>query len=163
MKHIANVITSSRIILTFILLPIPIFSLPFYLVYALCGFTDMIDGFIARRTNTQSEFGAKLDSVADTFFSFVCLYKVIFAIDLNAWIWSWIALIAIIKVLNIIFGYIFEKRIIMLHTTANKVTGFLLFIWVFVIFFIDINTAALPICMIATFAALQESYYIKIR
>ena len=41
------------------------FSLPFFLIFALAGLTDMLDGFVARTTVTESELGARLDSIAE--------------------------------------------------------------------------------------------------
>jgi CDP-diacylglycerol--glycerol-3-phosphate 3-phosphatidyltransferase len=64
-KHIANIITGSRIVLSLPLLFLPLSSAWFYALYLLCGFTDMIDGTVARRTNSASEFGARLDTVSD--------------------------------------------------------------------------------------------------
>ena len=61
----ANVITSIRIICSIALLFCPVASVPFYVLYLTAGFTDMIDGTIARKTGTVSEFGSKLDTVAD--------------------------------------------------------------------------------------------------
>lgn len=45
----------------------------FYVVYLTAGLTDMADGAIARRTNSVSEFGTKLDTFADFVFVVVCL------------------------------------------------------------------------------------------
>ena len=57
-KHIANIITGSRIVFSLPLLVIPLTSAWFYVFYLLCGLSDMIDGTVARRTNSVSEFGA---------------------------------------------------------------------------------------------------------
>ena len=61
----ANIITGCRILCSIILLFIPAFSHTFYILYLVAGFTDMIDGTIARKTNTASEFGSRLDTIAD--------------------------------------------------------------------------------------------------
>ncbi len=37
----------------------------------------MIDGTVARKTGTESEFGSKLDSTADLMFVTVCLLKLL--------------------------------------------------------------------------------------
>ena len=71
----ANFITSLRIICSIALLLCPALSPVFYALYISAGFTDMIDGTIARKTNTVSEFGSKLDTVAD--FIFVPLFAAI--------------------------------------------------------------------------------------
>ena len=36
-----------------------------------CGLTDVMDGIIARKTNTVSDFGAKLDTGADFIFAVI--------------------------------------------------------------------------------------------
>lgn len=69
----ANIITVCRIILSIILIFLTPNSSPFYMVYILCGFTDMLDGFVARKTHSESDIGAKLDSIADITFVAVCL------------------------------------------------------------------------------------------
>lgn len=56
----------------------------FFCFYTFAGITDVLDGFIARRTNTESDKGARLDSIADLMFYtvmiirlFPVLYKVL--------------------------------------------------------------------------------------
>lgn len=67
-KHIANILTSCRILGSILLLFFPTFSVEFYIIYIFCGFSDMTDGTIARKTNSVSRFGSRLDTVADLFF-----------------------------------------------------------------------------------------------
>ena len=62
-NKVANIITGSRIVLSLPLLFIPLSSVWFYALYLLCGLSDMIDGTVARRTSSASEFGARLDTV----------------------------------------------------------------------------------------------------
>ena len=97
----ANIITGSRIAGSILLLCFPVLSPGFYTLYLLCGFTDMIDGAIARKTNTVSEFGSKLDTVADFGFVVTCLFKLLPVLQIPGWLWIWIAVIAMIKVANI--------------------------------------------------------------
>ena len=77
LDDIANIITSCRILCSMGILCFPAFSPEFYTMYFLCGFSDMIDGTIARKTNAVSEFGSKLDTVADFVFVVVCLIKLL--------------------------------------------------------------------------------------
>ena len=60
----ANAITLLRISGTAVLLFLRPFSPAFFVVYTLTGVTDVLDGFVARKTGTASDFGAKLDSAA---------------------------------------------------------------------------------------------------
>ena len=55
----ANLITGTRILCSVALLFCSAFSTSFYILYLVAGFTDIIDGEVARRTNTVSTFGVK--------------------------------------------------------------------------------------------------------
>ena len=76
-KHIANIITGSRIAFSLPLLFIPLSSAWFAILYLVCGLTDMVDGTIARKTGSVSKFGARLDTVADFVFMSVCCVKIL--------------------------------------------------------------------------------------
>ena len=136
------------------------FSITFYIY---CGLSDILDGFLARKYKITSEFGAKIDSIADMIFVFGSILKIIPVIEIPIAIYIWITIIILIKVFNIILGYIQYKKLTLLHTIANKITGFVLFIIPLMIGFIDIKILESLICGVATFSAIQEAYYIKIR
>ena len=159
-KHIANIITCCRILSSFLLLFFPAFSLDFYITYLLCGFSDMIGGTIARKTNSTSKFGSQLDTIADLIFVVVSLFKLLPVIHIPWWLWIWAAVIAVIKISNIICGYVSKKRFISLHTIMNKVTGLLLFLLPLTISFLKLNYTAIVVCSTATLSALQEGLYI---
>ena len=160
-KHIANIITSCRILLSITLLFCPVFSVCFYSTYILCGFTDMVDGTIARKTNAVSEFGARLDTTSDFLFFAVTLIKLMPVIHIPKWIWVWIVIIAIIKIFNVILGFIYTKKLISLHTVMNKITGLLLFLIPLALQFIEIKYSLIAVCIVATISAIQEGYYIR--
>ena len=119
----ANIITCIRIVLSVGLLFCPTFSPVFYELYIAAGFSDMIDGAVARRTGTVSEFGSRLDTFADIVFVAVCLIKVLPVLDVPVWLYIWIAIIAFIKVANIAVGYIRQKEFVSMHSLINKMTG----------------------------------------
>lgn len=120
----------------------------------------MIDGIVARKTGKESEFGARLDSIADIVFVLVCLVKLIPVINIPVWLYVWIGIIALIRIINIVSGFIIQKRFVMLHTIMNKVTGFVLFVLPLTMPFVKIKYTAIPVCAVATFAAIQEGYFI---
>ena len=155
-KQTANFVTVSRIAASVLMLFTKVFSVTFYILYMLCGITDMLDGVIARKTKTASIFGEKLDSIADFVFVSVCLVKLLPVLNIHRWLWIWTAIIAMIKLLNVAYGYIREHRLVTFHTVANRLTGFILFLLPMTKQFVNINYAAIPVCIIATFAALQE-------
>ena len=117
----------------------------------------MIDGTIARKTHSITEFGAKMDTVADIVFVAVSLIKILPAINVPYTIWIWGALIAVIKIGNIILGYACQKQLISLHTVLNKITGFLLFLLPLTLTFADVKYTSVTVCSVATFAAIHES------
>ena len=163
MKNIANYLSISRIIMSIILAISETFSFPFYIIYIYCGISDMLDGYIARKTKSTSKIGAGLDSVADIIFVIVAIIKILPALYLSKGIIIWIVIIALIKVTNVICAYIFYKKLVLLHTTANKITGFILFITSFIIANTNSIIFEIIICSIATFAAVQEGHYIRTR
>lgn len=160
-NQIANIITGSRILCSILILFCPTFSVWFYAAYLLCGFTDMVDGTIARKTNTISEFGARLDTVADFVFVVVSLIKLLPSTHIPIWLWIWGIVIAVIKISNIISGLIYKKQLISIHTITNKITGMLLFLLPLTLHFIEIKYSSLLVCSIATFSAIQERRYIE--
>lgn len=158
---IANMITSARIFCSVFLLFTTPLSSWFYILYSICGFTDMIDGTVARKTNTANEFGAKLDTVADFIFIVVGFIKLLPVLDIEIWLWIWIAAIAVIKITNLISSWICYKRLLIEHTIVNKVTGALMFLLPYTFAFVPLKYSAIVVCSIATFAAVQEGHFIK--
>ena len=158
-KHIANILTSCRILGSILLLFFPTFSVGFYILYLLCGFSDMIDGTIARKTNSTSQFGSQLDTIADLVFVAVAIFKLLPVIHLPGWLWIWGGCIAIIKVTNIIWGVVYRKKLVDVHTVLNKTTGLLLFLLPLTVQFVEPAYSLVIVCLIATIAAIQEGYY----
>ena len=154
----ANIITEIRIVLSIALLFCPALSPAFYALYIAAGITDMIDGTVARKTGTVSEFGSRLDTVADIIFVAVCLIKLLPIMHVPVWLYIWIAIIALIKVTNIAIGYISQKEFISVHSLMNKVIGGMLFVLPLTLAFIDLRYSAAVVCMAATVAAIQEGF-----
>ena len=159
--NIANIITGSRILFSIGLLLCPVFSVPFFTMYLAAGFSDMIDGAVARKTNTVTEFGSRLDTMADFVFVVVCLIKFLPVIDIPMWLSAWVGIIALIKGINIAFGYSARRKFVSVHTAMNKVTGVLLFVLPLTFPFIRLEFTTVFVCVIATFAAIQEGHHIR--
>ena len=121
----------------------------------------MLDGFLARQWGVESKFGARLDSLADFVFVIAVGYKLFPWLKLPATLWMMIGLIALVKIVNAISSYVVKHRIEYLHTKANKVTGFLLFVGVMTIGQSYFVSVAWVIACIALFAALQEGHFIR--
>ena len=157
----ANLITSCRILFSLLLLFFPALSPGFYGLYIAAGLSDMLDGFVARRTNSASPLGARLDSLADLVFLAICLIKLLPVLALPVWLWVWVGLIALLRLVNILSGFVCRKKLVLLHTRANKLTGALLFLLPLSLGFLNISYIAIPLCALASFAAIQEGHFIR--
>ena len=157
----ANALTICRIALSIALLIPDAFSPAFFSIYALAGLTDMLDGYVARRTSSESELGARLDSVADLVLVVICLVKILPVIDVPMWLWIWVAAIVLVKVVNVASGLVVEKRLVMPHTIANKVAGFVVFLVPFAIPLFGVTIPSIVACAVATSAAVQEGHLIR--
>ena len=157
----ANIITCIRIVLSAALLFSPALSPVFWALYLAAGFSDMIDGAAARKTGTVSELGSRLDTIADVVFTAVCLIKLLPVLDIPAWLYTWIAVIAGIKLLNIAMGYLKQKQFPAVHSVLNNVTGGLLFLFPLTLTWIDLRYSAAAVCAVAAVAAIHEGYLIQ--
>lgn len=161
-KQIANIITIIRILGCICLLFCPVFSIRFYVTYLLCGITDMADGTVARKAKSTSALGARLDTVADSVFTAVCFAKILPLMQFPAWLWAWIVMIATIKIGNIVWELISNKKLVSVHTILNKVTGFLLFLFPLTLSFIDPLYSSAAVCFMATLSAISEVHHTRV-
>lgn len=117
----------------------------------------MLDGYVARKTQTQSELGARLDSFAD-FILFVAI-----TVSVIRWIGNevsiflpWIIITVCIRCGNVAISAYKYHSFAILHTWANKLTGFLVF--VIPLFLLYEQFAILwPVCTIAILSAVEEA------
>lgn len=161
LNKMADIVTGSRIVCSIALLFFPVFSPAFYMLYIAAGVSDMIDGAVARKTGTVSNFGSKLDTAADFVLAAACLIKMIPVLDIPTWLIIWTAVIALIKIINILSGYVVRKEFAAVHTVMNKLTGIALFLLPFTLSMIDLKYSGLFVCALATFAAVQEGHLIR--
>ena len=157
----ANMITCIRMICSIVLVFCPAFSVSFYVLYVLSGVSDMLDGIVARHFKTVSDFGSKLDTVADLIFCLVCFIKIISVLKFERWMFIWIFVIALIKLINLISAYVVQKRFVACHSNLNKLTGVLLFCLLITIKVIDLRYSMVVIGIVATLAAIQEGHLIR--
>ena len=154
MPQLPNIITLLRIAGSFGLLLCDVTGVAFWLIYGLCGISDIADGWLARKLKCVTKTGALLDSMADICFVACCAWKLLPILDLPQWLWLWAGVIVVIKVVNQLSALVLYGHCCFPHTAANKVTGFLLFIAVPITFFTIIPITI--VAAIATFAAIHE-------
>ena len=154
MTHLPNSISVVRIAGSIGLLLCNVTSVAFWIIYALCGISDIADGWMARKLKCVTRTGALLDSLADICFVACCAWKLLPILELPQWLWLWAGVIVAIKVVNQLSALVMYGRCCFPHTTANKWAGFLLFIAVPMTAWsiVPISIAAI----VATFAAIHE-------
>jgi len=131
-KKIPNILSASRIFISIALLFMIDFQMIFIIAYILCGVTDILDGFLARRYKCETKFGAQLDSAGDFIFCGVLIYILITHTDFFDMkrISAEIIFVALIRIANIFITKIKFRTWGIMHTLGNKATGILLFIGV---------------------------------
>ena len=122
-KYIASIVTCCRIFGSLLLLFFPASSVEFHIIYVICGISDMVDGTIARKISGVTQMGAKIDSVADIIFVIVSFFKILPTIDIPRWLWIWGFVIALVKIGNVIFGYVAEKQFIIIAYYIEQDNG----------------------------------------
>lgn len=128
-EKLPNCITLFRIAGTLGLLATRPLSPAFFVVYTLCGVSDALDGWLARRLHVASELGAKLDSTADLLFYFVMLMKLMKTLcALLPWqFWCALGAVVLLRLAAYAVAAVRFHRFAALHTIPNKLTGLLVF------------------------------------
>ncbi|MCL2225197.1 MAG: CDP-alcohol phosphatidyltransferase family protein [Defluviitaleaceae bacterium] len=156
MIHLASLVTMGRIIGALILLLTEPLSSLFFVVYFLCCMSDLLDGYIARKTNTTSSHGEILDSVADFIFAAVLLFILIPLFEWENWMPYWIAIIALTRLVSLSVGFVKYHTFSLLHTHTNKITGIALVTFPVFHQLFGFYLTALILCAIASLSALEE-------
>ena len=135
MMNIPNLLTLSRIVLVPFLIVLLSNQHFFYsfLVYTIAGFTDALDGFIARYFNARSRLGAILDPIADKclmvamFVTLSTLYTVPF----------WLMVIVVLRDVFIVIGYclllISTKKIDLKPLWLSKLNTIVQFLYILLV------------------------------
>lgn len=164
-KHIANFLTSIRIVLAFVLLFFmqEKYQIVFLTLYSIAWVTDGLDGKVARALKTQSDFGSKLDDVGDT------LLGIVMGISIFVWIGvelfnflPYAIPLILIRVFNIFYTKKKYGKPYVIHTYGNKFTSFIAFLlpiyYVAVGKYTHYNPFALfyAVIIVGTLASLEE-------
>ena len=155
-KNIPNTLSVIRIVFSFLLLLTQPFSPVFFMLYLICGISDGLDGFFARKYQLSSELGEVLDSVGDFFMVVIVLYLLYPYLNVKSHILYWILLIMVIRISALAVAFIKYRTLAFLHTYANKATGFLLFCYPIFHMAAGPELTAEGLCLIATASAVEE-------
>ena len=124
-KYAADLITGVRLFGAVALIFLTPLSVPFYIVYTVCGLSDAFDGPVARKLGTESRFGSILDSVTDLAFYIVMLVKLLPVIIkmLPKWLLISILVVIVLRLGVYIMTWVMFKHFSSSHTWFNKITG----------------------------------------
>lgn len=142
LKSVPNLLSLLRLVIVAVLWALALLDLSVYVGIGLliAGLTDALDGFIARRRGWVTEYGSRLDSIADTsvvisvIFWILLLRPEIF-LDHLVLIPLWI----FIEASSIIVGWIKFRRIANLHLYSAKAAGVAGYVFVVLAFTFGYN------------------------
>jgi CDP-diacylglycerol--glycerol-3-phosphate 3-phosphatidyltransferase len=130
----------------------------FIIVYIAIGITDVLDGLIARMLGCESDFGAKLDSIADfvfySIFVFVLL-KLYFSMLEIAHLFALMAVV-FIRLINMLLTKLKYKKVVFIHTIANKASGVIIYFMPIVFLFTRNDIIIWIVLTIVLIAAIEE-------
>ena len=108
-QEIPNILTLSRLLAPFILIPLIILNkkISFIIMIIIFSITDFLDGYYARKYKINSLFGKYLDAFVDKIYVGTLLFPVIILINKNLIIFIWLIIILelIISIINIYYFY----------------------------------------------------------
>ena len=134
-------------------------SVEFIVLYAFCGITDVLDGVLARRWGVESEWGSRLDSIADLLFYSAMVTKIVpFLIEKRVHYAVWVVagtavLLRLAAYLLVAFKF---RRFASVHTYANKLTGLAIFSLPFLLYWGNLTAAGLFAGAVGVFSSLEE-------
>lgn len=154
----ADLLTALRIVGALGLLFLMPKSPAFFAVYTLAGLTDVLDGWVARKTGKTSDFGAKLDSVADLLFYAVMLIR-LFPILYETFpvqIWYAVGGVLLLRLASYCTAAVKYHRFASMHTWLNKLTGGAVFLLPYVLQVSSGIPYGWALCALACAASLEE-------
>ena len=165
MKISPNKLSFIRIIFSLLLFFTKPLSYLFFIIYLICSISDVLDGYVARKYNLVTDFGAKLDSIADmTMFlslSGTLIIVLLPVLNFTLEIYVLILIIVILKIASAIYCYIKFEKLSTIHSYLNKITGLLIILIPVLLIFAPSENLIAIICIIATIAAIEE--FLRIR
>lgn len=160
-KHLWNVadtMTTMRMAASVFLLFLPLEDILFLVIYTFAGLTDVLDGYIARKTGKASKFGARLDSISDLLFYSVLLIR-LFPMLYQTFpgeIWYVVLAIIFVRLAAYITAAVKYHRFASLHTWMNKLTGALVFLLPYVLLISSGVEYCWAVYMVAFIASAEE-------
>lgn len=161
MKISPNKLSFIRIIFSLLVFFTKPLSYLFFIIYLICSISDVLDGYVARKYNLVTDFGAKLDSIADMTMFLSLIIVLLPVLNFTLEIYVLILIIVILKIASAIYCYIKFKKLSTIHSYLNKITGLLIILIPVLLIFAPSENLIAIICIIATIAAIEEFLIIR--
>ena len=154
----ADTVTILRMVGTLCLAFVEPETLGFFAVYTITGLTDVLDGWLARKTGTASAFGARLDSIADLLFYGVLLLRLfpVLRQALPVSVWYVVTAVALVRMVAYAVAAVKYHRFASLHTWLNKLTGGAIFLLPYILAISTGVAYSWTVCALACAASLEE-------
>lgn len=158
LAQLPNTITGFRIVGSVVLLFVQPLSTAFYILYTLCGVSDVADGFLARRLKATGELGERLDSVADLLFYAVMLRHIIpFLVPrVPVSVWYCVGGLVLLRLFSYVYANVKYHRFPTLHTYANKFTGALVFLVPYLLLIAPPTPVSWVTCAVCAVSSVEE-------
>lgn len=160
---VANLVTLSRaaLIVPIVVLLCMGLIFPALALYVAAAMTDLVDGWLARRTGRSSVFGAQLDAWVDNIFSIAALTFLVFAYP-GLWDRHSVALVILFgaPIMYLALSYALRRRFLMFHFWSAKLGAALLFcLWPIVA--LTSSESIIPIAaVLIAFSRLEQILFI---
>lgn len=152
----ADAVTASRVPCAVLLVAVPAFSAGFLALYAWCGASDVLDGWLARRRGSADALGARLDSTADAVFCACAAISLVPVLPWELWIVIAACIVAAARIASYAIGYRKYHAYAALHTNLNKLTGVVLFCYPVLYLLLGMSAASGLACAIAAISGVEE-------
>ena len=128
----------------------------FYIIYLICGVSDIVDGIIARRFKATSALGSRLDSIGDVVLTLVVLYIILPIINLPVWLLIWILAVIVLRFVSVGIAIYRYRKPTLLHTIMNRSVAMALFLFPFSLLLFETHTIPIILTLVASIAAIEE-------
>ncbi|MEA4860014.1 MAG: CDP-alcohol phosphatidyltransferase family protein [Sphaerochaeta sp.] len=154
---IPNILSLSRILLSSAMFFVAGHPPILFAFVVLCGITDVLDGYLARKFHCESNLGARLDSLGDlVYYSALTLYVIRFQMPLIQPYLGGIFAIFVIKTLTLLVSKLRNGRVYSLHTYGNKLTGVMVVVSICLILLTGTGLFVALLVIVGILSALEE-------
>ena len=159
-KNIPNLITILRFPGAVSLLFLDVLSPLYFIVYTATGFTDILDGFLARKMNLKSSLGTKLDSAADLLFYSISIMRLlpILIKILPPYIWFIVGAIILCRFVSYIISAVRFRKFASHHTLLNKITGVFVFLLPYMLITPIKAQYCFAVCIVGILSTVEDLY-----